>query len=82
MAQALTVQAPSLRPTVSSTCHAVPVRFRVTHNTRFAWMANVRYQSMWAENGAELGLKKYGGAEAEWWATEWAESAAHNPLKS
>jgi len=30
MAQALTVQAPSLRPTVSSTYHAVPVRFRVT----------------------------------------------------
>jgi len=30
MAQAFTVQAPSLRPTVSSSYRAVPVRFRVT----------------------------------------------------
>jgi len=37
MAQALTVQAPSLCPTVSSTYHAVPVRFRVTRQKREAF---------------------------------------------
>ena len=45
MAQALTVQAPSLRPTVSSTYHAVPVvpvRFRVTPQGGLKWLGSDR----------------------------------------